>query len=113
MFLPRLAVLTSCVFLLAGKKIDPPQVAPADRALHALNRLTFGPRQGDVERVERLGLGRWIEQQLNPEGVSENNVLEAKLAPLETPPAPIAPTLNFAVLLVLETRCAAVTIVGT
>jgi uncharacterized protein (DUF1800 family) len=36
------------------------------QAVHALNRLTFGPRPGDVERVLALGVDRWIEQQLHP-----------------------------------------------
>src|SRR5260370_30113850 len=36
----------------------------ADEAiLHALNRLAYGPRPGDVERVRQMGLARWIEQQ--------------------------------------------------
>src|SRR5204862_5166750 len=33
--------------------------------LHALNRLGFGPRPGDVERVREMGLETWIERQLN------------------------------------------------
>ena len=37
-----------------------------ERVLHALNRFTFGPRPGDVEAVEAMGLERWFEQQLNP-----------------------------------------------
>src|SRR6266446_6106679 len=36
----------------------------ADEAiLHALNRLAYGPRPGDVERVRQMGLAKWIEQQ--------------------------------------------------
>jgi hypothetical protein len=31
-----------------------------DQVLHALNRLTFGPRPGDVERVKAMGLQKWI-----------------------------------------------------
>src|SRR6266851_1956780 len=39
----------------------------ADEAiLHALNRLAYGPRPGDVERVRQMGLAKWIEQQMNP-----------------------------------------------
>src|SRR5579864_6242279 len=35
----------------------------ADEAiLHALNRLAYGPRPGDVERVRQMGLAKWIEQ---------------------------------------------------
>ena len=34
----------------------------ADEAiLHALNRLAYGPRPGDVERVRQMGLAKWIE----------------------------------------------------
>ncbi len=33
---------------------------------HALNRLTFGARPGDVERVQQIGLAAWIDQQLHP-----------------------------------------------
>src|SRR5579862_6546077 len=44
----------------------------ADEAiLHALNRLAYGPRPGDVERVRQMGLAKWIEQQLNPNGIAD------------------------------------------
>ena len=50
---------------------------------HALNRLTFGARQGDVERVRTMGLQRWIDQQLEP-GRIDNSAVERRLASLET-----------------------------
>jgi uncharacterized protein (DUF1800 family) len=34
---------------------------------HALNRLTYGPRPGDAERVATMGLERWLARQLSPE----------------------------------------------
>jgi len=40
--------------------------------LHALNRLAFGPRPGDVERVRVMGLEKWIEQQLWPEKIDDS-----------------------------------------
>src|SRR5690242_9033169 len=46
--------------------------------LHALNRLAYGPRPGDVERVRQMGLAKWIEQQLNPNSVDDKAV-EARL----------------------------------
>jgi len=52
--------------------------------LHALDRLTFGPRPGDVERVRKIGLKKWIEEQLNPDGIAENTYLEGRLEPLES-----------------------------
>src|SRR5205823_1595579 len=51
---------------------------------HPLDRLTFGPRPGDDAQVRRMGLKKWIDQQLHPERVSETPYLEAKLAPLES-----------------------------
>src|ERR1035438_5476070 len=33
--------------------------------VHVLNRLTFGPRPGDIEEVRRIGVDKWIDQQLH------------------------------------------------
>ena len=52
--------------------------------VHTLNRLTFGARPGDVAEVRRIGVEKWIDQQLHPERIAENPVLAAKLKPLET-----------------------------
>jgi uncharacterized protein (DUF1800 family) len=47
----------------------------ADEAvLHALNRLAYGPRPGDVERVKQMGLAKWIDQQLNPKSIDDSAV---------------------------------------
>jgi uncharacterized protein (DUF1800 family) len=52
--------------------------------LHALNRLTFGPRPGDVDAVQKMGLKKWIDQQLRPERIAENPELADRLRPLES-----------------------------
>jgi len=52
--------------------------------LHALNRLTFGPRPGDVEAVRKMGLKKWIDQQLHPERITENPEVSERLKPLES-----------------------------
>jgi uncharacterized protein (DUF1800 family) len=49
------------------------------RVLHALNRLTFGPRPGDVAAVSAMGLNKWFEQQLNPASI-DDSALDARLA---------------------------------
>jgi len=41
------------------------QMDEQKRALHALSRLTFGPRPGDVERVLATGVDKWVDQQLH------------------------------------------------
>jgi uncharacterized protein (DUF1800 family) len=51
----------------------------ADEAIqHALNRLAYGPRPGDTERIRQMGLAKWIDQQLNPKSIDDNAV-EARL----------------------------------
>jgi uncharacterized protein (DUF1800 family) len=65
----------------------PAQAAPLDahaQALHVLNRLAFGPRPGDVERVANIGVQRWIEEQLHPETIPLPPDLTARLAALDT-----------------------------
>ena len=49
-------------------------------AVHLLNRLTFGPRPGDVDRLLAMGLDNWIERQLL--GDSPGSVLAATVANL-------------------------------
>lgn len=54
-----------------------------ERALHVLQRLTFGPRPGDMETVLSMGVNEWIEQQLNPSKIP-NAALDSKLAQYRT-----------------------------
>ena len=57
---------------------------PTDTAIvHVLNRLGFGPRPGDVDRVRATGLSAYIDQQLHPERIT-NQDLEARLARFTT-----------------------------
>ena len=39
---------------------------------HALNRLGYGPRPGDVQRVKEMGLAKWIDRQLRPESINDS-----------------------------------------
>ena len=55
-----------------------------EQVLQAVNRLTFGPRPGDVEEIQRLGVKKWIDLQLHPERIPENPALASKLEPLES-----------------------------
>lgn len=49
------------------------------QAIHVLNRLSFGPRSGDIERVGKLGIDAYIEEQLSPERIPDP-VVDAKLS---------------------------------
>ena len=52
------------------------QMSPRDSAVHALNRLAYGPRPGDVDRVAQGGVMTWIEQQLAPERIDDARLAE-------------------------------------
>src|ERR1700687_1306291 len=88
----KLALLLMCVSLasvvqplLAKKKDKAADSGPNEqkRALHALNRLTFGPQPGEVQQVMAMGVDRWIDLQLHPEKISDAAV-ESRLADFRT-----------------------------
>ncbi len=88
---PRIAVSLLCISLactvpqLLAKKKDKTASGADDqkRALHALNRLTFGPRPGDVQQVLAIGVDQWMELQLHPEKI-DDSALNGRLEPLRT-----------------------------
>jgi uncharacterized protein (DUF1800 family) len=46
------------------------EIPKEKRALHALNRLGFGPRPGDLEHISSTGVDAWVQQQLHPESIA-------------------------------------------
>jgi uncharacterized protein (DUF1800 family) len=64
--------------LLGKRSPDQKPLSEEERATQALNRLTFGPRPGDVQRVEAIGVKKWVDMQLNPESI-DDSLLEARL----------------------------------
>jgi uncharacterized protein (DUF1800 family) len=58
------------------------RLAEDQRILHVLNRLGFGARPGDPERVRAMGLERYIEEQFYPEKIADA-AMAAKLQRLE------------------------------
>ena len=53
------------------------------RLLHLVNRITFGPRPGDIERLKQMGIEKFLDQQLHPETIDDSD-LERRLAVLPT-----------------------------
>ena len=72
-----------------SKKTVPSVVIPPTgwtedkKAVHALSRLAYGPRAGDVEKVARQGVESWIREQMAPAGL-EDAETETKLHGLPT-----------------------------
>ena len=48
-------------------------------AVHVLNRLGFGPRPGDIDRVAGMGVRAYIDQQLDPAALPLPPSLQARL----------------------------------
>jgi uncharacterized protein (DUF1800 family) len=64
--------------------VSGPTLPNDDKAIaHVLDRLGYGARPGDVDRVRRMGVATYIEQQLYPEKI-DDRALDARLAPLNT-----------------------------
>jgi len=66
-----------------ARSLSASPLSAEQQIVHALNRIGYGPRPGDVEKVKSLGLGAYISQQLNPEGIDDSG-LDERLAGLET-----------------------------
>lgn len=65
------------------RKTDAKKALTEDqKILHVLNRLGFGARPGDVEKVKAIGINKYIEQQLNPSSI-DDSAAEAKLKNLD------------------------------
>src|SRR5499426_593926 len=56
------------------------QLTEEQKILHLLNRAGFGPRPGDIERVRRMGIEQYIEEQLHPEDLSDDFLSQPLLA---------------------------------
>jgi len=80
--LTLLLALTATQPLVSAQKHAKSQnLTGEQRIVHVLNRLGFGARPGDVERVKAMGLENYINQQLNPEKISDT-VAENKVRDL-------------------------------
>ncbi len=55
-----------------AKKQALPTLTRTQRSLHALNRLTFGPRLGELAEVKQIGIEAWFGQQLHPERIPDD-----------------------------------------
>jgi uncharacterized protein (DUF1800 family) len=75
-FLPFVLPFTIAVLVTSPAETIGPGDGAGDKAgdkaiVHVLNRMAFGPRPGDVERVRAIGIDRYIDQQLHPQRVAD------------------------------------------
>jgi uncharacterized protein (DUF1800 family) len=62
---------------------DTKPMTERQRAEHALNRLAFGARPGEADRIAAEGVDAWIERQMHPESIPDQAV-DARLSQLAT-----------------------------
>lgn len=87
----RLRVLLALVIGIASLSVAPgaqrSSAVPADpddkTIVHVLNRIGFGPRPGDLARVRSVGLANYIETQLHPSKIGDED-MRARLAAFST-----------------------------
>lgn len=65
----------------AAKTSDRP-LTEEQKIIHVLNRLGYGPRPGDVEKVRSMGLKKYIQMQLDPASI-DDGAAEAKVNDLD------------------------------
>ncbi len=82
-----LAAMFSPIFTVGAtaqmkQKTSAKQLTEDQKILHVLNRLGFGAREDDVERVKAVGINKYIEQQLNAVSINDQTA-EAKVKNLD------------------------------
>ncbi len=92
-FLSLIALVSNSLFVAATRaqknaaniqaSAQAQKLTEEQRIVHVLNRLGYGARPGDVERVRQIGVERYIEQQLQPSKIGDA-VAESKLKNLQT-----------------------------
>ncbi|WLI88210.1 DUF1800 domain-containing protein [Massilia sp. R2A-15] len=78
----RLSLFLFSALVWAAAPAGAQTLTPDQQAVHVLNRLAFGPKPGDIERVRQIGVERYIDEQLHPETIPMPAALTERLASL-------------------------------
>ncbi|WP_315788160.1 DUF1800 domain-containing protein [Fischerella sp. JS2] len=81
---PKYLVVSLFILLGGIYPSDAVSTPPDPKILHVINRLSFGPRPGDVAKVKTLGIENYIKSQLSPDSIPEPQSLTNQLSQLET-----------------------------
>jgi len=65
------AALASTASAQTAPRLDHRELASDQQVIQALNRLTFGPRPGEAQKVRAMGLDKWIDLQLHPDKIDD------------------------------------------
>jgi uncharacterized protein (DUF1800 family) len=81
-------IMLAAALLVAALPLQAATLTPEQQAVHVLNRLGYGPKPGDIERVVQMGVQRYIDTQLHPETIPYPDALAQRLAALSSANAP-------------------------
>jgi uncharacterized protein (DUF1800 family) len=81
---PTISVVVISALLFAVLPARAATLGAEQQAAHVLNRIAFGPKPGDIERVTQMGVQRYIDAQLHPETLAYPAALTERLAALDT-----------------------------
>ena len=76
-------IAACCVAALASAHAALAASASGRQIVHVLNRIAFGPTRRDVDHVRRIGIDRYIAEQLDPAAIPEPAAVTERLAPLD------------------------------
>ncbi|MCV4796777.1 DUF1800 family protein, partial [Escherichia coli] len=60
------------LFAIPAKPLPADKLTEDQKILHVLNRLGYGSRPGDFEKIKAIGIRKYIEQQLSPETIDDS-----------------------------------------
>jgi uncharacterized protein (DUF1800 family) len=78
---PRLLLAILSIVMLSAAHAG--ELSSQERALHVLNRLGYGPKPGDIDKVLGMGIERYIDAQLSPDSMPLPSALTQRLATLQ------------------------------
>ena len=89
-----LAMVTPGVIFPFAKGLGDKKLTEEQKIAHVLNRLGFGARPGDIEKVKAMGLEKYLDQQLSPSSINDAIAASMARSPWMSSSERIAPTLR-------------------
>lgn len=77
-------ILITFVGILPSSALSAPTMPMRQKVLYVINRLSFGASPGDIQKVQSMGVEKYIQQQLSPDSIPESQSLNNQLSQLET-----------------------------
>ena len=81
---PRYFAVSLLIMLTGIYPVNAASAPVNPKVLHVINRISFGASPGDIEKVEKMGVEKYIQEQLSPEFIAESQSLKNQLQQFKT-----------------------------